>query len=172
MHNKLKHLLGSVDRVHLIAPDLALRIEAMLDRIGRLVDQFESPRLCLIHGAFRPAHLIVGSGDVALIDLDGAGLGDPAIDVGDFMAKDRTKAQLMGEDRVTGLSECFLGEYQARVGADSGLVERAHVYCAMIFIGRSVRECLHAPHHCRDATQSSRSNVFLMEAAGCLSLPG
>ena len=172
IHEKLEHMQGSIDRVRQIDPDLASRIEDMLGRIGKLKDRFKDPRLRLIHGAFRPAHLVVGSGEVALIDLDGAGLGDPAIDVGDFMAKERTKGQLMDEGRTASRTNSFLTEYQVHSGADDALIERAHLYCAMIFIGRSVRECLHAPNHRPDATQFSRSNVFLKEAAECLNLLG
>jgi aminoglycoside phosphotransferase (APT) family kinase protein len=172
MHEKLEHMDSSVDRVRQISPEMASRIEAMFSRIRKLMERFKSPRLRLIHGAFRPAHMVVGTGEVALIDLDGAGLGDPAIDVGDFMAKERTKGQLMEIGGAASRTDSFLNEYQARSGADAALAERAHLYCAMIFIGRSVRECLHAPTHCPDANEFSRSNVFLKEAAECLNLLG
>jgi aminoglycoside phosphotransferase (APT) family kinase protein len=44
-------------------------------------------RLVLVHGAFRPNQLVfVGPCRAAITDLDGAGPGDPAVDVGTFCA--------------------------------------------------------------------------------------
>jgi len=59
--------------------DLLARLERELPRPGR------RPAVVL-HGAFRAEHVLVRGADTALLDLDGMALGDPLVDVAEFVA--------------------------------------------------------------------------------------
>jgi aminoglycoside phosphotransferase (APT) family kinase protein len=71
--------------------DAVPELGGQLDRVARLLSEAlarteaESP--VLVHGAFKPSQLVFCIPDQPVItDLDGAGLGDPALDVGYFLA--------------------------------------------------------------------------------------
>ncbi len=165
---RLIRLRQRVAALHVVDPDLAPRVETMLDRIERLSGQFECARPCLIHGDFTPHQLIVTDGGTALVDFDGVGLGDPAIDVGSFMAKCRTMDRLLGKECSSGTSEQFLSEYQSCTGAGSELAERARVCCGWKLLSNAVHEYLKAPGRHTHASRSSLHAILLEEVAGCL----
>ena len=59
--------------------DLLARLERELPRTG------DRPAVSL-HGAFRAEHVLVRGKDSALLDLDGMAIGDPLVDVAEFVA--------------------------------------------------------------------------------------
>ena len=168
VQSELTRVRRNAEPLHLVASELAGQLDDVLDRIARLADRLACPRPCVIHGALRPAHLIIVVDDVALIDLDGVGLGDPAFDLAEFMSKCMTQAQISNEDARAGLSEYFLAEYQARVGTDEGLADRVRIICGLTFVTRAIRSFLRAPHRYANEPQSSRPVKYLKEAAACL----
>ncbi len=168
VQSELTRVRRNAEPLHLVASELAGQLDDVLDRIARLADRLACPRPCVIHGALRPAHLIVVVDDVALIDLDGVGLGDPAFDLAEFMSKCMTQAQISNEDARAGLSEYFLAEYHARVGTDEGLADRVRIICGLTFVTRAIRSFLRAPHRYANEPQSSRPVKYLKEAAACL----
>ena len=157
-----------VDCLRLVAPDLAAEIDNLVSRIERWEGECAPVAPCLIHGDYTLDQLLLGDGGVAIVDLDSIGPGDPAIDVGSFMAKCRTNAQLMGEKRAE-LPEYFLAEYLARAGAGSGFAERAQVYCSLKFVRKAVRAFLSKPHRYARSPISSLPAILLKEAARHLS---
>ena len=51
----------------------------------------------LIHGDFQPRHLLIDGGNAVLLDCDGVGHGDPARDIGTFLAHLRLLSHSGGE---------------------------------------------------------------------------
>jgi len=61
----------------------------VLDMLARLERELPRPGdrpAVVLHGAFRAEHVLVRGADTALIDLDGMALGDPLVDVAEFVA--------------------------------------------------------------------------------------
>jgi glutathione synthase/RimK-type ligase-like ATP-grasp enzyme/aminoglycoside phosphotransferase (APT) family kinase protein len=98
-----------------------------LDRLARLLNdalaRTEAGSPVLIHGAFKPSQLVFRAPDQPVItDLDGAGLGDPALDVGYFLAYLRPPGL---DDRdgggirawYTAARHTFLGAYLAALAS-------------------------------------------------------
>ena len=56
--------------------------------------------------------LVVPDGDMALVDFEEAGPGDPMLDVGNFLAHLRWRSRF-GQDRETGNSAEYLGEFRS-----------------------------------------------------------
>ena len=67
-------------------PDQADRCTAMHERLLVTVDCLGPEPCTPVHGSFKFSHIFLSDGCVALIDFDGATLGDPTYDVGRFIA--------------------------------------------------------------------------------------
>jgi hypothetical protein len=59
----------------------------VVDRLLAASRHLERGPLAVIHGSFKPSHVLAADGGVVLIDFDGVCLGDPAIDLGRFIAQ-------------------------------------------------------------------------------------
>ena len=62
---------------------------ARLERIGEVLSRrltAAPPTLRPVHGAMKPSHVLYSDGAAYLIDCDSTRLGDPAMDVGGFLA--------------------------------------------------------------------------------------
>ena len=71
--------------LRILCPDLAPRLDALVRRLAGYLEQ--SPPVDLpIHGDFSPRQVVVENGTVTLIDFDRAVRGDPALDLGLFLA--------------------------------------------------------------------------------------
>ena len=66
-----------------LAPQCAEVAHRLLDCAPRLPGAVVAP----VHGSFKSGHVLVDDGRVAIIDFDGAGLGDPLYDVGRYLAR-------------------------------------------------------------------------------------
>ena len=166
--SELKRIRRHADPLYLVAPELASQVAAMLDCIERFARQYKCAVPRVIHGDASPSNIVMNGDRVGIVDFDRVSLGDPAIDVGNFMSKCLTKAHILGEDAGVALPECFLAEYQARVGADRGLADRARVICGLTFVRMAVRAFRRKPHRSTGTRQSSRSAKFLKEATAWL----
>ncbi|MDJ1114263.1 phosphotransferase [Microbacterium dauci] len=76
-------LTGAVDAIAVLDPDLGARAERVAGGIHRLPVGVRSGA---VHGDFTADQVLVGEGDVRLIDFDRAGLGEPERDLGAFAA--------------------------------------------------------------------------------------
>jgi 5-methylthioribose kinase len=120
-----------------VYPDLAPRIEALIDEMGRT-------RACLVHADFSPKNvLLVDTGpsandglQVTLVDFETGHYGDPAFDLGFFLSHLVLKGiRAKGAaDQYLGLASIFWENYQAgvaRLGDDpafsAGSLERRAV---------------------------------------------
>lgn len=66
-------------------PRLARRIERLIGMCERLADAASAPRECGIHRDFYADQVIVGPKGLALIDFDLYCIGDPGLDIGNFL---------------------------------------------------------------------------------------
>lgn len=88
---------------------------ALLDLLAALaatagVDEQE--RTVPVHGAFRPGQVLLDGARPGFVDFDGFGQGEPALDVGVFLAR---LLELVADDsRRTGLTHVFLDRYRTR----------------------------------------------------------
>jgi len=69
-----------------LEPDLAAQVGSILDTIAERADDFEQAPTTFVHGSPSPKQFLVDGQRVSLVDFDGARIGDPAADLGAFMA--------------------------------------------------------------------------------------
>jgi len=164
---ELEKLRKRIDRLHLVAPSLAEEANATLQRVETLVQGCAFGAPSLIHGDCKPSQLLMDQGRVSLVDYDMASLGDPAIDVGNFMAQFIKYALSAGLSHLRQSAPSFLAAYQARSARD-GLTERARLFQALSLVRLAVREFRKSPRSYARKGQSSRPVLLLREAAACL----
>ena len=76
-----------VDRLSLTLPDIAAAATPLLRSLEALDAAVPADPLVSAHHDFRPAQVLISSGHVGFIDFDGAGMAEPALDLGRFRAK-------------------------------------------------------------------------------------
>ena len=85
----LEEVRHAVEKIESLLPiGLARRAMSLIWRLAarrRDVDADDAPKV-LLHGAFRPKHVFVHDGRLAMIDMDGMGVGHPAHDLGHFLS--------------------------------------------------------------------------------------
>jgi aminoglycoside phosphotransferase (APT) family kinase protein len=128
-------------------------ISEKLDRtVGPLIDALEAlgrdgtGESVLVHGAFKPSQLVFCTARHPVItDLDGAGLGDPAADVGCFLAYLRPSGVMRGRpgsgDWYAKARKAFLDAYLAGLASPAvapvhlaGLRRRAALFDAALLL--------------------------------------
>lgn len=83
---ELANLRERVEIISRTFPQVAERCAAVQKRLTKCADDLGRRVLTPVHGSFKFSHTFAGGGQVALIDFDGANLGDPAYDLGHFVA--------------------------------------------------------------------------------------
>ena len=107
-------------------------------------------------------------GQIAIVDFDSVCLGDPAIDVGKFMAKLHYSAVASkAGDEFRQLATYFLSEYQARL-PENRVAERIHLFLSASLVRLALREFEKNPHDYSQAGPDSLPALLLQEAAACL----
>ncbi len=152
-------------RLHLVAGDFAQRVEALLDRLesAAVVDASPAP---LIHGDYKPSQLLIDGECTYLVDFDSASPGDPAIDVGNFVAQLRKVAMLTDRPSVLNLASDFVSEYQS-ASCHAALGTRVQIVEVVALTRLAVRALRHAPHECTEAGSRSLPARLLEEAERC-----
>jgi hypothetical protein len=85
MADELRILHDCLPRVSEARPELRQRIGQLLAACDRLGASVPAPKACGIHRDFYPAQVIVDGARLWLIDLDLYCMGDPGLDVGNFI---------------------------------------------------------------------------------------
>src|SRR5207249_10366310 len=108
-------------------------------------------------------------GQIAVVDFDSVALGDPAIDVGHFMAKlHRSAVFSRAGDEFRQLATYFLSEYQARLPGQR-VAERIHLFLSAARIRNALREFELQPYDDYSrADPDARLSCLLQEAAAGL----
>ncbi|OLC07096.1 MAG: hypothetical protein AUH42_04220 [Gemmatimonadetes bacterium 13_1_40CM_70_11] len=113
-----------------VCPRLARSAQDLAARLAARVTE-ASNHLGPIHGDFYAGQVLLDGGAVAIFDLDRAAWGDPAADLGTFVAhleRDALRGALPA-DRVTGLSDALLEGY--RTVASRPAPARLRLYTAV-----------------------------------------
>lgn len=97
--------------------------------IERLIDDVHGEQHCLVHGDFSPKNLLVERERLTLLDFEVGHHGDPAFDVGFFLAHLILKAwhHAPRSQPFLELAEAFLEVYERTLQAQLAAVEVAHV---------------------------------------------
>jgi streptomycin 6-kinase len=123
-------LLSVASEIGVICPQLERRAEELARRLAAQLAGAPALRRAL-HGDFSANQVLAGQLEVAIIDLDWAYYGDPADDLGNFIAQAERNA-LRGElypDRVKLLREALLKGYA--LATKRPLPERIELYTAV-----------------------------------------
>jgi aminoglycoside phosphotransferase (APT) family kinase protein len=162
---KLERLYKRATPLELVAPDLAARLNGVLARLAPLIARAPTPSYTFVHGGYKPAQLLVDGNSVAVLDLDDACLGDPAMDVGNFMAVLVREALLTSQAHLRELARLFLDEYGASSTAP-GVVARARLFETLYLVQRAVHSFERMPQS--HAAPDSLTAGLLKEAETCL----
>lgn len=154
------------DRLSLVAPELSERVEALRDQIKSRLSQFDSHPKVFLHGDYKTSQLLMDGGRISVVDFDRAGIGDPAIDVGNFMADLHREAVTSGQAFLRDLADEFLTEYQARSPElDNELKVRARLMQNLALVRMAMRTFRHAPHTEASAAPDTLTGALLQEAS-------
>jgi hypothetical protein len=100
LNDELKILDRRLKDVSAAKPELAARIDALLARCHELVRSIPTPRPSPIHRDFHPGQVLVDGPRLWLLDFDLFSTGDPAVDVGNFIAHiTELSVRHFGDDR-------------------------------------------------------------------------
>lgn len=162
----LEFLRGEAAGVDLVAPPLARQALAVLHQVARLPLPAHGPP-SFIHGDCAPSQFLTLEDRMAVVDFDNACLGDPAMDVGNFMAKLYRRAVSKGRDHHRQLSHDFLAAYREYV-RDGALEERARVYQVLTLVRQAMHTFRRSPRSYVREGPASLPILLLQEAASCL----
>lgn len=133
---ELAKYVGRAARAAAVAPDLGARLLAVLDGLGARRDLLEHAGEGLLHGDCKPSQFLVSDEGVTVLDLDSCRRGDPASDLGSFLAtlrqRDVHAAQAAPRRRplAPGRATQFLDGYCEALGADQHEAQRLRVRAA------------------------------------------
>ena len=154
-------------RLRRVAPELVGRADALLARVASRAGGGAAEACCLIHGDYSPNQLLLDGDRVAVVDFDRSGPGDPALDVGHFMAELRREALHTGNAALRELPTRFLAEYEAHAEGPP-LAERAFLFQSLALVRMALRAFWCAPDPRFRDSASSSPDPLLNEAAACL----
>jgi aminoglycoside phosphotransferase (APT) family kinase protein len=132
-------------RMRAVAPAVEARAASILDEIGRRLCGVRLGDPTLIHGDFKPSQILVHDGRAALVDLDRACSGEPAIDLGNLLAVLTKQAVMRGQEHLRRLGPEFLDEYAVRSGR-TGLAPGARLFESLALVRMLVRKLERSPH--------------------------
>jgi len=168
LQTRVKEFRKRAASFHLIVPLLAQQADTLLRQIRRLGARSTTVAPSFLHGDFSPSQLLMDKGRIAVVDFDSVCLGDPAIDVGKFMAKLHYSAVASrAGDEFRQLATYFLSEYQARL-PENRVAERIHLFLSASLVRLALREFEKNPHDYSQAGPDSLPALLLQEAAACL----
>lgn len=127
MADELRILHECLPRAAALRPELGARIDRMLAGCDRLGAGVPAPKACGIHRDFYPAQVVVDAERLWLLDFDLYCLGDPGLDIGNFIG------------HVTEESLRTHGDPAAWSAAERAMEERF-----VQLAGESVRPAIHA----------------------------
>ena len=143
----LRQLNRDLDRdlelTQTVWPAVADQVRTMLDPV-RFDDEEAAPVLC--HGDFTPSQILLDGGAVSgVVDLDTAGWGEAAMDVGRFLAQlDLVVTKELGHSagrRRKELGSAFIAGYRDVAGVDQSLLRRAARVRSMSLARTALRSC-------------------------------
>jgi tRNA A-37 threonylcarbamoyl transferase component Bud32 len=116
-----------------VAPDLAGRARDVAARVAAEIQE-RRWRDHAVHGDFSAEQVLLQNGEVAILDFDRAGYGDPRIDLGTFRARlehDVVRGAIDG-DRADAMHGLFLEAYRRHVRKDRSRHLRPFVAASLL----------------------------------------
>ena len=156
--------------LHHVAPSLAQQVDTQLERIAALAEGCLLPAPACIHGECKSSQFVMVDGRMVMLDFDRACLGDPAIDVGHFMAAVHREAMEGARIAARDIAGAFLDAYLER-SPDRGLETRSRLFQAASLVRMAVRSLTQRPYLYRDGSDESIPVRLLDEATACLAAP-
>ena len=136
-------------------------------RISNFIDQSLRIQRVLLHGDFAPKNILVwGKAEYVFIDFEESGYGDPALDVGYFLAHLYIHRELKGgsdEEQMMGrLLSLYLSKF---VGVDLGLVARVEKFMGIFLLSRldSQAPAKYIPAACATRIRKVATSLILGE---------
>ena len=171
---ELDRLAGRLAAAAVIDTDLDTSIGRLVDRLrGRLLElELEVQPGRMVHADCKPSQFLVHADGVGLLDFDHAGIADPALDVGMFMASLRQLGCRRALERKRSLTDgeaawvrehetAFLEEYLHAAGETGGFLARVAWYESFGLL-RKARRAM-----CR-SVRSPLPRLLVDEAMECL----
>jgi len=115
VRQELEEVRHAAKRIEKFFPTAIPRLAACLSRCLAAQWSDDVPTV-LLHGAYRPKHVWVHDGQLALIDIDGIRMGHPAYDIGHFLSALyylETQGHLSADER-RGAARQFIEGYMSR----------------------------------------------------------
>lgn len=110
-------------------PSLAAEIEERATAVEQSFANFQGVPAAMVHGDFHPDHIFVCREAVTVIDFERFCMGDPARDLGSFIAHARTMACFCGRTVESANREvhAFLGSYLSALPLAQGIAIAARI---------------------------------------------
>jgi aminoglycoside phosphotransferase (APT) family kinase protein len=126
-------LLENASAVGYLCPSLADRVACAAHETAQQLRGLP-PGDQAVHGDFHAKQVLLQEGTVGVLDLDGAGSGDPALDVGNLIAHlDRNVLSgRLGHEHVALLATSFCEGYRER--GCRAVLDRADLYTAVVLL--------------------------------------
>lgn len=149
--DKLVRRSGRLAGIH---PDAGGPLVDLVERIGRVRRDERGPTardadgMALVHGDAKADQFLLADDAVTLLDLDHCGVGDPAGDVADFVAKIHQRSLASGRPGpvvADALASRFLDAYGEASGVDAGFRRRVALHTATSLARRALRSLQRAP---------------------------
>jgi len=143
LETELAELAASTRKIARSAPQLAPRVQALHDRLVAMVPDLPPVPPGPVHGSFKSSHIFDADGQVAFIDFDGAGIGDPTYDVGRFLAHLAVAGLNSKTDAaaIAAAAASFAAAYGA--GVPWGYAEaRVRWYTAALLVSSQAYKCV------------------------------
>ena len=165
--NHADRVLRDVRHIDGIDDKITKRMASLLDEIGRMSETtIQNPRL--IHGSFHTDQLLISEGQAHIVDFEESCIGDPAIDIGTFLASLSTFGIRRGNPKyLASLSEHFFSEY-LNSSSDNGLVPRSLIVKCKKLVERAARSMRRRAIKYPADYQIDVPLMYLMEAEACL----
>lgn len=116
--DEIKAIRRAGAHLTVLAPHLYGRLQRLLERAAARQADLAPPECTFTHRDFKADHLLVNSEELVLIDFDSCALGDPALDLGKFLADLYWWQHLGGNFERQGAEQAFLAGYGAAAGSD------------------------------------------------------
>jgi hypothetical protein len=143
LQDEISALQESTAKLVRAYPASAARCVALRDRLVAAVPHLPPVPAAPMHGSFKMSHVFDAAGQVAFIDFDGAGIGDPTYDVGRFLAHLSTEALATHEDSgaLAQAVDRFRAAYAAAVPW-GWQARRVHWYTAALHGSSQAYKCV------------------------------
>jgi aminoglycoside phosphotransferase (APT) family kinase protein len=144
-------------------PLLAAEGERLLVEIENLARRLPQPAApSLTHGSFRPAEVLLTPLRASIFDLDGWALGDPAFDIGYYLANLWWKSEKNHRQRMQRYGDVFVQQYVTQ-SEGNGLYQRALMYETFSYVRSMLK--LRAIERGRDSSEAIEQAQILNDRA-------